>query len=152
MRDCRIFGAVCGNRAQIVPEALTKFHCCLVLFRVESAGSVREVDSVNDVVALENGACLVAADPHGHALLNAKPAKVAEAAPSQIVKQQIGHARAQTLSQILRKPFTGLPFTKVPSLRFLSGRVKTNSSGCLPMLQAPARAIRLCEKRNYTLS
>jgi hypothetical protein len=92
LRDCRSFGAICRNRAQIVPKAFIKPHCHSVLLRVESAGSVGEVGSVNDVVALENSPRLVPADPHGHALLNAKPAKVADAAPSQIVKQQTRNA------------------------------------------------------------
>jgi hypothetical protein len=73
--------------AAIVPKGLSKFHCRSVLLSVESAGSVGEVGFVNDVVALEDGARLVSADPHDHALLNAKSAKVADAAPSQIVKQ-----------------------------------------------------------------
>jgi hypothetical protein len=140
LRDCRSFGAICRNRAQIVPEALTKFHCRSVLVRVVSAGSVGEVGSVNDVVALEDRARLVTADPHGHALLNAKPAEVAHTAPSQIVKQQARNARAGANPvPDFRNPFTSLPFTKVPSLRFLSGRVNTKSSGCLPMRHAVSR-------------
>lgn len=76
------------------PKTLSKFHPCGVLLRVESAGSVGKVGSVNDVVALENGARLVATDRHRYALLHAKPAKVADATPSQIVEEQIGNARA----------------------------------------------------------
>jgi hypothetical protein len=49
------------------------------------AASARSL--VNDVVALEDGARLLSADPPGHALLNAEPPKVADTTPSQIVEQ-----------------------------------------------------------------
>jgi len=63
-----------------VPKVLTKLHGLL-------AASARSA-SFNDVVAVEDGARFVSADPHGYALLNAKPAEVANPAPSQIVNDQ----------------------------------------------------------------
>lgn len=93
--------------AAIVPEALSKFHRCCILLGVASAGSVGEIGFVDEVVALEEGARLAAADLHGDRFLHAEPWWVANRRLAQIVNDQSDVLKLASLfscSAALRTP------------------------------------------------